>query len=293
MMLNASQNKTKFTILRLSSFLVFSFFIQAASAQTSTSNSPAGTSTVEIGTQAPQETKPFSIATYLEMSEKIAKEEVSSKENSVALQIAPAYKWNDLLTSTGEIVINKDNYGQRETTTSDLKIGLSIKGFQLSEEWKTKHSLGTVAPLNRDSVERDRLKGHLSISNGIEYKNTYFTTTYSLSLSQNFHEFTQNAEGSPNIQRRISQSLGLTVPVLEKLSLAASGLYRVSYTYNNFNRFSFGFDLDLNYDFTSNFAANIGTSNEGRALKSNGLDSNIAAYNENSSVVRAGMSYNY
>lgn len=290
--LNTNQFNTQFKAQSL--IIVALLFANSSFAQsTETSSAAVGTSTVQITPDKKAEDKAFTLSSYIELSESIAKDEVSAKENSLALQIAPSYKWNELLTSAGEIVINKDNFGQHETTVSDLKLSLAIKGFKISDTLTTKHSLGTVVPVSEKSVKRDKLQGNISITNGIEYKNTFFTATYKLGLSQNFHEYNINAENSPNIKYRISQILDLVIPITEKFNISASGIYKIGYTYRDFNRYAFGIDLDLNYDFTPNFSSNIGTSNEGDALKANGLDSNINAYDAKSSVVRAGMTYTY
>lgn len=265
----------------------------AQSATQSTTQSTMGTSTVQIKPPVKADDKPLSVSLGLEMSESILKEENAPKENSVSMLIAPVYKINDTFKASAKVILNQDNFGQHETTASDVTLGLGIKGYKINESLKTTHSLGTIAPLSQNSVIRDRLKSQLSVSNGIAFSGNYFDLTYKLSLARNFHEYTQNAVGSANIEYRVSQLLDLKIPVTENFYLTSQGTYRIGSTYQGFNRYSFIFDADMNYDITQKLAANIGTSNDGSALKSNGTDSNISAYNENTSVVRAGISYEY
>lgn len=257
------------------------------------SSAAEGTSTTQIE-PAQKDEKPLSINLGLEMGEKVSKDETAPKENSVSILIAPSYKINDLLTTSGRITINQDNYGQHETTASDATLGLAIRGFVLSEHFKTSHSLGTIIPVSDKSVKTDRLQGSIAVTNGITYSNDYFDLSYRLGLTRFFHEFKQNANGSPNIQYRLSQAIELKAPLFtEKLYATTSLAYRIARTYRDFERFGFIYDADLNYDFTEKLAANIGTSNDGSALKANGVDSNIQAYNEDTSVYRIGVSYTY
>lgn len=257
------------------------------------SDSKVGTSTTQI-TPPKKDEKPLTISLGLEMGEKVSKDEMSPKENTVGLLIAPSYKINELLTASGKITINQDNYAQHDTTASDGTLSLAIKGFTLSEQFSTTHSLGTIIPVSEKSVKTDRLQGSISATNGIKYSHDYFDLSYKVGLTRFFHEFKQNASGSPNIEYRLSQLIELKAPLFtEKLYATTSLAYRMARTYREFERYGFIYDADLNYDFTDKLAANIGTTNDGSALKQNGVDSNIQAYNENTSVYRVGISYTY
>lgn len=266
-----------------------------AFAQTTSSTGalPDGTSVINVETEGKQETKNLSIGLGLEMAEAIAQPETGVKENTTSLSIAPSYKLSDLLTLGGRVIINQDNFGQRETTASDITLSLGIKGFDLGYGLTSTHSLGTIAPIKETTVEDDRLQGNISTTNGLAYTHDYFSLSYKLGLLRNFHEFTQNRAGSPNIEYRVSHIFELQVPITEKFSASAAGVYRVGYTYGGFERYGFIFDADLSYEIVKDFSVNIGTSNDGSALKSNGVDSNLSAFNENSSVVRGGISYVY
>ncbi len=253
----------------------------------------SGTSTTQIN-PIKKEEKPLTIELGIEMGEKVSKEEFTPKKNTLGILIAPAYKINETFKASGKITINQDNYAQHETTASDGTLSLAINGFKLSEHLKTTHSLGTIIPVSEKSVKTDRLQGSISARNGIKYSSDYFDLSYKLGLTRFFHEFKQNAEGSPNIQYRLSQLIELKAPIFtEKLAITTSLDYRIGRTYRDFERFGFIYDADLNYDLTDKLSANIGTTNDGSALKYNGVDSNIQAYNENTSVYRLGITYTY
>lgn len=253
---------------------------------------PAGTN-VTVIEETLTKKSPFAINLGLEMAEKIQKDEFTPKENSLTMTIEPIYRFNETFVGSARIAINQDNFGQHETTASDGTLTLGINGYDFSPEFKTVHSLGTIVPVSQKTVETDRLQGSLSTSNGIAYSGLYFNLTYRLGFVRSFHEFTQNAIGAPNIQYRISHVLDLKIPVTEKFILSAVGVYRNGYTYQGFQRFGFIFDADVIYSFNQYLTANIGTSTDGNALKSNGVDSNISLFDENTGSYRLGLTYTY
>lgn len=237
--------------------------------------------------------KKFSILAIVGFSQKIAVDERSDRESGTDLLIAPSYKISDTLTLGAKTILSKSNAGPRETTLSNSTLSLSIKGAQLTPELLSLHSVGMVAPTNKESQKSDRLQSSVSMSNGLRLQLAFAKIDYRLGLSKNIHEFTQNAEGSPNVEYRLAQTLDVTVPVTEKISVTSNAVYRHGWTYRGFQRFAFEWHNDLNLDVTANLAVNVGISNDGAALKANGVDSNISVYSPNSSVTRAGLSYTY
>ena len=165
--------------------------------------------------------------------------------------------------------------------------------MQLSENFRTIHSVAGIIPTSQDNQKVDRLLGGGAIKNGFAFDYGKLNFKYSLTLSQNVHEFNMNAVGEPNIQYRIGHTLTFALFVTDHFYVTAEGILREGRTYGGFSRQAFGVDADLNYDVLKNLSINLGTSNEGSAFKSNGVDSNISAYNDNTSVVRAGVSYVY
>ena len=247
------------------------------------------TNVIEVKTEKKEE-KTYSLDLAMEYSEKIAVEQRGARESNIDFVIAPVIKLNSILKLGTKVVVTKENSGARQTTISNTPVSLVIKGIKLSEQFKTLHSVTATAATNEETQKRDRLKGAIGITNGIGYESTFAKIEYRLGISKNFHEFTVNSENSPNVEYRLANTLTLLVPVTEKLSITAAGLYRLGRTYGGFQRSNFTFDADIVYDVTGKFSLNLGTSNDGNALKANGVDSNIEAYNENTSVVRAGIS---
>ncbi len=237
--------------------------------------------------------KKFSILAIVGFSQKIAVDERSDRESGTDLLISPSYKISDTLTLAARTILSKSNAGPQDTTLSNSTLALSITGAQLTPELLSLHSISMVASTNKESQKIDRLQTSVSMSNGLRLQLTFAKIDYRLGLSKNIHEFTQNAEGVPNVEYRLAQTVDVTIPVTEKFSLTSNAVYRQGWTYRGFQRFAFEWHNDLNLDVTANLAVNVGISNDGAALKANGVDSNISAYSPNSSVTRAGLSYTY
>ena len=239
------------------------------------------------------ETKPFSLATSLGYSQKIAVEENAPRERGTDLEILAGYKITDQYSVSGKIALSYDMNGPKNTTASDTTLAFKIKGLQINDELSFAHSLSAIVPTSEESINKNKLKFAIGQSNSLTYKTDFLTAKYGLSFSKNIHEYTQNADRKILNEYGLTNSIDFVVPVTDQFSVSTGGLYRMILTYENDQKFNFGFDADLNYDFTEKLSANIGTTNEGSALKSNGTDSKINIYDENSSIYRAGVSYVY
>lgn len=263
-------------------------FAQPASVAATTSASQLQTSTTTV-TAEKKDSKAFALELGIEYSQKVATEEKGERESSTDMTLAPSYKINSILTAVGNVVFSKENSGARQNSVSNTQVVLNVKGIKINEELETLHSLGGIAPTNDDSIKRDRLRGGVVLTNGLRLIKSFVKVDYKLGLAKNFHEFTENAEGTPNIEYRLSNALSVIIPITERFSISALGIYRIGRTYKGFQKNAFEINADINYDILDQLSVNLGTSNDGSALKSNGVDSNIAAYNENTSVIRAGL----
>jgi len=270
-------------------FFVTLSYAQSNSSIQSASANTVGTSTSQQSAQSIS-TPSFSLVIGLEYSEKIAEDEKGAKESGTDLVISPAYKINHIFSSSITTVLSKSNNAAGETSVSDTQIGLGIKGFQIKESLVTLHSLSGVIPTSEKSKETDRLLGAFGISNGLRYKNDIAQFEYKLGFSKNVHEFNINANNSPNIEYRLSNTVEVQTNLSTKFSLVGVGVYRIGRTYGGKERTSFEVHGDLLYEVSGKMSLNLGTSNVGSALKMNGVDSNITAYNDDTSVIRAGVS---
>lgn len=232
----------------------------------------------------------LSLDSGFEYSQRVAKDEAAKREESMDITLAPAFKLNESLKLSGRLVFSKENTGSQETQVSDTSIGLALKGYALSPQVRTLHSLSVIIPSSYKSREDDRLQSAVGISNGLHYSSPLLDVTYRLGFTELFHEYNVNAAGSANVQRSLSNSLNLVLKATEKFYISTLGVYRVGRTYGNKERSSFEVHADLNYDVMDKMTLNLGTSNAGQALKANGVTSNISAYDEDKAVIRAGIS---
>lgn len=232
----------------------------------------------------------FSLETAFEFSQRIAKDEKAKRQESMDLSIGVGYKINDTFKASVRGVLSKDNTEADDTQVSDTRVGLAVRGFQLNPSLMTLHSLSGIIPTSQRSKEQDRLQGAVSLSNGLHYAGSILDCQYRLGLGQNFHEYDFNAVGSANIEHTISHSLSTQIRITEKFYLSSLGVYRWAQTYGKKEKSFFEMHGDLNYDLTNKMTLNFGTSNAGQAFKANGVESNITAYNEDSAVIRAGIS---
>jgi hypothetical protein len=252
-----------------------------------------GNSVTEIKSEETEAKRGLSLGLGVEYSQKTAVDEKAARESDLSITFIPVYQISKALSLGAKGVFTQENNGPRNTKLSNTTLTVGIEGFQLNEQFKTVHSILGVIPTSEESQKRDRYKGGVAIGSGISFNSDLVKLKYVLSLARNIHEYTFNAEGTSNIEYRVGHSLESILQLTDTLSLSALGIYRIGRTYGGFERTGFELHGDVNLDIAKGLTLNIGTSNDGDALKSNGVDSNISAYNENSAAVRAGISYAY
>jgi hypothetical protein len=284
---------TKLALLLFASRILAQTTTATATQNQQTQTQTPNTTVSHLTEQTTEKEKKFNAQISLEYSQKTTEEEAVGAEKSMDLTINPSYKINESLTASLKASLSKELSGVQNTTASNTTLGLSIKGHKFSETITSAHSLSAILPTDQEVRERDHLRGAIGVSNGIAYKGDYLSLKYLLGLSKNFHEFNMNSEGLFLNEYRISNTAEIEIPVTEKLSLSATGIYRISFTYEKDQRYGFEIHSDINYEFNQNLAANLGVSNDGPALKPDGVDSNIAVFDEKSSTLRAGLTYIY
>ncbi|MES3038524.1 MAG: hypothetical protein V4736_11520 [Bdellovibrionota bacterium] len=260
---------------------------------TATAGSPASSLTTTVEATSPEgAAKPWAIEMNLERSATVIAEKDPNSNIATSITVIPSYKLTDKLTLSARTDIEKTENGQRETKFADSSLTLSLKGFKLSPTFSTVHFLAGVVPTSEKSQQDDKLKGAASLTNRIVGEFAIGTYSYSLGFRRNVHEFEVSRDGKPTIKQTLSHRLlGETKLFGSKFSFAHDLTYRNGWTYNDSQRQSFTFGLDLAYAATEKFSTYIGTTNEGSALRANGRDSNLELYNENTSVLRAGLTY--
>jgi len=298
--MTTADNRTKYLILiyQLMTLALVVFSLRPLLAQQSSVSSTSqaqGTSTASASqsTQTQEIQKSFSAVIALERSSNLFTNESGNRESSTDLSLTPSYKITSKLSTSANAVISRQETGNKDTTISNTTLVLGYTGYKFENGAQLAHSLRGVIPTNEEIKKRDRLNTAVGIRNQISHSIGAFDMGYKLTLTRNFHEFTVNAEGSANVEYSLSHILELAYNFNDKISISQVGTIRQGRTYGGFNRTSFSADTDLNYYASKSLAINIGASTEGSAFKANGTDSNIELFNENKSLIRAGLSFSY
>lgn len=258
------------------------------------SASAASTSATKLMKDAKAETpKAFAMTLGLEHSSNMYEKGDVGQQASTSLTIAPALKLSTDFTLAGELIVEKLSTGTGDTSVSNTTIALAMAGATLNSKTKLSHSVSAILPTNEEVREKDRLQGAGALGTKIIFESPSLNAVGSVSLRKNVHEFEINAENAANVEYSFNQRLDLEFPLSEKFALTATGIYRSGWTYEGSQRNSFVFDAGLDFAASTALTLSVGTTNDASTLQANGRDSNIALFDENTSVVRAGMTYKF
>lgn len=259
---------------------------------TSVPSQPQGSSSVKAKPSPKVEsTTGAKILLDLSTSSNLAAEGTAEREASVDLDIRPSYQINKNISVGARSILTQDQTGPKDTTISDTSLSLSIAGPTFGESVATSGTLSGILPTSENSSKRDRLRAGAAVTGGLVWQASKFTTKYSLAARQNFHEFNLNAEGDPNIRNTITQVLSTEYAFNDTWSVSAEGLYRMGYTYANSPRQSYEFTTSLAANVTNSLSVNVGFGNQGAVFRPNGVDSNVRAWDDRSSVIFAGLTF--
>lgn len=285
--------KKNWTKLFLGAALIAPTSASLAASTVAPANSSA-TSTARIPKKLqPLDTNKFHFILNLETSSNMYREDSVDRQATTDLLFGPSYKFSELYSVAAKSILSKQSTGPRNTTISNTSMALIRKGMELGPNASLSHSLVAVVPTNEEAKTRDRLQGAIAISSGVKFNFLNVQSEYSLLVLRNFHEYTVNAENSPNVQYTLRHDLSFLIALFSRFSLVPAGYYKSGWTYENYDRNSYGLGLDLLFKANKEFAVYVGSGNEGPAYKANGTESNIKAYDQNTSVLRAGLSYTY
>ncbi|UYL09842.1 hypothetical protein B9G69_004535 [Bdellovibrio sp. SKB1291214] len=268
------------TILAALSFVAPAF---AANPSTSTMKPKA-----PVAPKAPE--SPWTFVFNLETASNMMKDEMNGREAQTALEAVMVYKFNKITSLKISTALYKDHTGPQDAGFDNSTIGLGFTTpLATNIDWK--NSITAILPTNRKAQDQSSLQGTAALASTLVYKNLFWgsSATTGISVARNFHEYNMTADGGYNIRNTAAATVGYTLPLFGNFALDTLFKYTEAWLYNDDNRMKFLFSADLSYEFTPHFSAYIGTSNEGSALKPNGVDSNIEIFNDTSSVIKAGI----
>ncbi len=237
----------------------------------------------------------FSMATQIEAGSNLYAEKQYNRSAGQRLSFSPNYELAKNWQTSGTLTISQDTVSPARTTLENTSLSLSYTGYKLGIFDLKNKLLGTL-PTRQESWDSEKYKGSLGFGTDLSIASQYGilpnSATLGLSGHRNFHEFTQNAEGSPNIQNSLRTSLAFGWQLTSNLNFGVFAAYRLARTYEESIRNSFISSANLAYSLSKKLNIYGGTSlGERAAFKSNGSDSNISLFDDNHSEIFAGLTY--
>jgi hypothetical protein len=266
-------------------------FLMAPFARAQAPSSSLSTSAVEIPTAA----KRWNIPVAFEYASSLHQRNSYERKAQESLSLVPTYKISENLSASLLTSIYKDDSNAEEggtTSIDNTRLSLSANSALSIDTLWTRGISATFAT-NQALREQTSYQGGLRLSTGLAFSELFLGSSlqYNLSFTRNFHEFEITADGSFNVRETLGNSLELTLPLGGPVSFQTSFLYTTGYTYRDDIRTKFAAEANLLWQVTKAFVIAAGTSNEGNALGPNGTDSNIEFFNDNSSLVKLGLTY--
>lgn len=282
-----NQNSKLVKVALASMTLCFSNAVYAQNTNASVAKVPA--------VEAPA--KSFGLDLSLSYSSNMFDQGQYDRTAGTTIELTPSYKFTENLTGAILGSITQQETGQRDVEAANTIARLAYKIAQITPELSLLTRLDGVAPTNKVAKETDRLQGAVGTAIRAIYDNKNvtlpFKVTAHLGLQRNFHEYNVNAENKRNNEYGITESLTVVLKPVESVSLTALGIYRIGISYDGPQKYTFETGLEAGYDITEALSVSLGVSNNGSALKPNGIDSNISFLNEKTSEVSLGLGYTY
>lgn len=181
---------------------------------------------------------------------------------------------------------------------SDFQDGLLSFGhspWSLSESLNFSAALVGVVPLSK-AAKLQTLQGGAGVSLGLSVKPgvliSGFTLGFGVSAIRLFHEYETSDLGKMNNAYSSRQNFN-TSYTYKKVTASAIFYHVNRWSYKNSLSEAFEHSEELSYAITDNFAAALGHTLAGSALKPNGVDSNVALTDEINSTVYAALTVSY
>lgn len=243
----------------------------------------------------PEEKKTSSLRTYVELeySTNNYKTGDVQKQTTLGVVLFPSYALSDSTSFNLLQIISQEQTGPRNSSASNTTIMARYKSLTWGKRGDLRHELSGIAPVNEKSRDRDKFQGGVRIGTGIQQAWGFFFIKYLFSATRNFHEFTVNREGSPNLQYSLSNRLDLEFAITESLKLSLVGALRTGFTYRNFQRSNYLAETRIDYSITENAGIFAGISTDAPVMKANGRESNLQYFDEDRGQVQAGMNLTF
>jgi hypothetical protein len=236
--------------------------------------------------------KPWTVVIGLETATSFHKDGTYERKAITSVAIAPSYIFtNEWKVSASTMAYKEDVYPGNSGIDNTAITSAYSRALQNGMKWTS--TAGVTLPTDANLRDETSYQGGARVGTGINFGELFLgsTASYKVGFSRSFHEFDQTAEGGFNVRENFSQTVDFSLPFNDKISFSTFFTYTVGRTYQDDDRHKFAIGADLGYQITKALSASIGTSNDGNALKPNGSDSNIQFFDENSSMMKIGLTY--
>lgn len=245
-------------------------------------------------TAATKTQKSWSLPISYELDTTLHEEGSYERQVQQVFSIAPGYRFNSSWKVGSNVSVIKDDSvsGVGNTIFDNTSLSLSYsRPLTTHSNWKS--SAGGVLPTNQEQREQTTFQGAARLSTGVSVDSLMWQSSfsYTISFNRNFHEYNINATGKFNTRDSIGQSVSYDIPITSKFSFSTSFFYQMAHNYADDLNTRFSADANLNWTPLKDLTLIVGTSNDGNALKPNGRDSNIEFFNDNTSIIKLGVSY--
>lgn len=272
---------------------IFALFCGLMASNAEAAAQASGTTTLKTETPNPAQ-KAWNVVLDFQIGSTLHKQDSYERRSDKALSISPLYRFSENWSLSGNTALVQDDSieGQGNSFLDNTIVSMSHTR-KITPNIRWKNSAGGILPTNPDMRDQTTYQGSVKVSTGLTFSGLALDSSLNtgLSLTRNFHEYNINADGAFNVRETAGFSIGIELPFLQNWSFSTSFMYNAGRAYSDDLRTKFAFDTSFSWAPTDEFALSVGTSNDGSALKPNGRDSNIEFFDNNSSVVKLGLTY--
>lgn len=239
----------------------------------------------------------LSVSTILSSSSSLHQIDDPDYSSDLALTVAPKFKLAGALAgySLGGRVDLAQTFSPEATFAfSDLSLKLTAPARGLNPFLRLTPALGAVLPLSQDSRERASLITGIKVSANLGADFTRMGApglgaSFDFSVQRNFHVFDTATTGSPNAAYKINQWVSAGYEFTDRVAFSMDLIRSASITYGGKMRNAFSLSEEFSFLVGPRVSLAVGHSNEGSALQANGMDSNLALANGESSRIYGSM----
>ena len=269
--------------------LLVGFFLSAplVFSQTATSES-----------QVQSETRSsLNLGASVDYSTNAVRHDDGTDRQSLGYSLDAGYSFLTHYSLSTKLSLDQDLEDSREKTVElrAMSAALGRKPLPLGEWIQWAPRLSAQFPVNEELATNQSLILGLSFGNRFSLDSQAlnlprWSFSYLLGATKNFHEFVETLDGRINNSFSLSNAVGIGYSFTKTLRLSLSGGLSSVWNYNGTLTSVFRASQALSWRFHPNLSLSFGHENAGATLRANGVDSNLAVFDENASTLFISLS---